>query len=133
MNKHAKQLHVRMSEAELVRAQALAKSCDLTLSDLVRVLLQLPSKAVTNRNLITLDLLTASKMYREMRHWGHQRNQAVHALNRIAYYLERNSLNLQDVRESLDDANERLRRIEHRIKPIEGALDELASGRIAYL
>ena len=43
MNKHAKQLHVRMSETELARAQALAKSCNLRLSDLVRVLLQLPT------------------------------------------------------------------------------------------
>lgn len=133
MNMHAKQLHVRMSESELARARALAKSCGITLSDLIRVLLQLPSKAVTERNLITLDLHTANRMYREMRHWGYQRNQAVHALNRIAYYLERNSLGLQDVRESLSDANSRLQRIERQIEPLEETLGELAAGRIAYL
>ena len=133
MNMHAKQLHVRMSETELARARALAESCDMTLSDLVRVLLQLPSEAVTDRRLITLDRLTANKMFREMRHWGYQRNQAVHALNRIAYYLERNGLAHQDVLEGLDDANRRLRSIGQQIEPLEQRLGEMAAGRIAYL
>ena len=133
MNMHAKQLHVRMSEAELARARALAKSCNTTLSDLVRVLLQLPSETVTKRQLITLDMLTANKMFREMRHWGYQRNQAVHALNRIAYYLERNGLSHQDVLEGLDDANRRLHAIGQQIEPLEQTLGEMVAGRIAYL
>ena len=133
MNMHAKQLHVRMSEAELARARALAESCGMTLSDLVRVLLQLPSDTATGRNLVTLDMLTANKMFREMRHWGYQRNQAVHALNRIAYYLERNRLAHQDVLDGLDDANRRLRAIGQQIEPLERTLGEIAAGRIAYL
>lgn len=133
MNMHAKQLHVRMSKTELAKARALAESCNMTLSDLIRVLLQLPAETITERNLVTLDLHTANKMFREMRHWGYQRNQANHALNRIAYYLERNSLGQQDIRDSLADVNRRFHRIEKQIEPLEAALDELAAGRIAYL
>ena len=133
MNMHAKQLHVRMSESELAHARALAKSCNMTLSDLVRVLLQLPSEGVTDRRLVTIDMLTASQMFREMRHWGHQRNQAVHALNRIAYYLERNALSQRETLEGLGEANRRLHIVENRIEPLEDALADLASARIAYL
>lgn len=133
MNMHAKQLHVRMSESELARARALAEACNTTLSDLVRVLLQLPSETVTKRQLITLDMLTANKMFREMRHWGYQRNQAVHALNRIAYYLDRNGLSHQDVLEGLGDANRRLHAIEKQIGSLEQTLGEMVAGRIAYL
>ena len=122
-----------MSESELARARALAESCNMTLSDLVRVLLQLPSDTVTERRLVTLDMLTASKMFREMRHWGYQRNQAVHALNRIAYHLERNGLAHQDVLDGLNDANRRLHSIGQQIEPLEQRLGEVVAGRIAYL
>ena len=133
MNMHAKQLHVRMSESELARARALAVSCNMTLSDLIRVLLQLPTNTITNRNLITLDLHTANLMFREMRHWGYQRNQAAHALNRIAYYLERNALSHQDVLNGIDEVNGRFCAIEAKIDPVEQRLTEIAAGRIAYL
>lgn len=38
------------------------------------------------------DLEAANLLYREMRHWGYQRNQAVHVLNRIACCMERGNL-----------------------------------------
>lgn len=34
------------------------------------------------------DLACANLLYRELNQWGYQQNQAAHALNRIAYYLD---------------------------------------------
>lgn len=84
MERHPKQIHVRMSEDEVTRAKALAKSLGMTLSDLIRTLLQLPASSVgEGGNLVVIDRVTALKLAREMRRWGHHYNQAVHALNAI--------------------------------------------------
>ena len=103
MERHPKQIHVRMSEGEIARAKALAQDLGMTLSDLVRALLQLPASSVGGGDtLIVIDRATAVKLSREMRRWGHHYNQAVHALNAIAYYLRANDMDSSDVLEELD-------------------------------
>ena len=109
MERHPKQIHVRMSEDEVTRAKALAKSLGMTLSDLIRTLLQLPASSVgEGGNLVVIDRVTALKLAREMRRWGHHYNQAVHALNAIAYYLRANDMDSSDVIEELDRTSGRL-------------------------
>lgn len=46
MERHPKQLHVRMSDREMESAKGLARGLGMTVSDLVRVLLQLPAEEV---------------------------------------------------------------------------------------
>lgn len=109
MERHPKQIHVRMSEGEVARAKALARSLGMTLSDLIRVLLQLPVSSIgEGGNLVVIDRTTAVKLAREMRRWGHHYNQAVHALNAIAYYLRANDMDTADVLEELDRASGKL-------------------------
>ena len=109
MERHPKQIHVRMSEDEVARARALARSLDMTLSDLIRALLQLPASSVgEGGNLVVVDRVTALKLSREMRRWGHHYNQAVHALNAIAYYLRANDMDTSDVLEELDRTSGKL-------------------------
>ena len=109
MERHPKQIHVRMSEDEVARAKALAKSLGMTLSDLIRTLLQMPAPSVGEGDtLIVIDRTTAVKLSREMRRWGHHYNQAVHALNSIAYYLRANDMDTSDVLEELDRTSARL-------------------------
>lgn len=63
MERHPKQIHVRMSEDEVARAEALAKSLGMTLSDLIRTLLQLPASSVgEGGNLVVIDRVTALKL-----------------------------------------------------------------------
>lgn len=103
MERHPRQIHVRMSEGEVKRAKALARSLDTTLSDLIRTLLQLPASSIEEGgSLVVIDRATAVKLAREMRRWGHHYNQAVHALNAIAYYLRANDMDVSDVLEELD-------------------------------
>lgn len=108
MERHPKQIHVRMSENEIDRAKALAKSLGMTLSDLIRTLLQLPASSIEEGGLVVIDRATAVKLAREMRRWGHHYNQAVHALNAIAYYLRANDMDAPDVLEELDRTSEKL-------------------------
>ena len=49
MERYPKQIHVRMSEGEIAHAKARASKLDMTLSDLIRCLLQMPAGAINDR------------------------------------------------------------------------------------
>ena len=135
MSTYPNRMYVRMSDDGLAHAKRVAESHGITVSDLVRILL---SSAAANGStaidkVVAIDLHTANRMFREMRHWGYQRNQANHALNRIAYYLERNALTHADALESLSVANKRLEVVEAGIEPLVGALTDITSARIGFM
>lgn len=132
MERHPKQIHVRMSEVELARAKALAQALDMTLSDLIRALLQLPDSAVGKEGtLVVIDRAAAAKLVREMRRWGHHYNQAVHALNAIAYYLRANDMDTADVLEELDRTAERLAAMQPSIEALRHEAEAISSRTIA--
>lgn len=132
MERHPKQIHVRMSEGEIARAKALAQDLDMTLSDLIRVLLQLPaSSAGEGGSLIVIDRTTAVKLVREMRRWGHHYNQAVHALNAIAYYLRANDMDASDVLEELDRTSGKLAAMQPGIEALRREAEAISQRAIA--
>lgn len=148
MEKHAKQLHVRMSQEELDRARRLADTLGMTLSDLVRVLVQAPApmaRLVSPRHgklssgelppnvLIVIDRSTAVGMRREMRRWGHHYNQAVHALNAIAYYMRLDETDATDVLEELGKVSNKLNLMNVGVSELRTAVEELTARPIAYL
>lgn len=66
MERHPKQIHVRMSEAEVERAKHLAADTGMMLSDLIRVLLQMPSSSIEEgARLVVIDRTTAAKLTRD--------------------------------------------------------------------
>ena len=132
MQRHPKQIHVRMSEEEVARAKRLASSLNMTLSDLVRILLQLPAgAAVEGGSLIVIDRTSAIKLTREMRRWGHHYNQAVHALNAIAYYLRANDMDVGDVLEELDRASDKLATMQSGIEALKREVQVISERAIA--
>lgn len=134
MQKHPLQLHIRMSEKELSSAKRLAGACGLTLSDLVRVLLQLPSDRIKNGGrLVVVDRTTAAKLSREMTRWGHHYNQAVHALNSIAYYLRANDMDSLDVIEELERARLKLEAMQPGIAALQEEASALSESALAFL
>ena len=134
MERHPKQIHVRMSEDEIERAKRLAADTGMTLSDLIRVLLQIPATSVgEGGRLIVIDRTTAAKLTREMRRWGHHYNQAVHALNAIAYYLRANDMDASDVLEELDRTSEKLAAMQPGIELLRQGVDEIAESVVAAL
>lgn len=132
MERHPKQIHVRMSEGETARAKALAQDLGMTLSDLIRALLQLSASSVEEGDaLIVIDRVTAVKLAREMRRWGHHYNQAVHALNAIAYYLRANDMDSSDVLEELDRTSAKLAAMQPGIEALRREAEAISQRAIA--
>lgn len=127
-------MHVRMSEAELASAKRLAGELGMTVSDLVRALLQLPAQAVGEKTrLVVVDRTTAARLSREMTRWGHHYNQAVHALNAIAYYLRANEMDAPDVTEELRRAERRLAEMQPGVESLRREVAELSGAALASL
>lgn len=134
MERHPKQLHVRMSEAEIASAKRLARELGTTVSDLLRVLLQLPAEAVRGGgSLVVVDRTTAARLSREMTRWGHHYNQAVHALNAIAYYLRSNDMDAPEVMEELARAERTLAGMQPGIESLRKEVSALSGSVIAAL
>ncbi len=132
MERHPKQIHVRMSKGEVARAKAVARSLDMTLSDLIRTLLQLPASSIgEGGGLVVIDRATAVKLSREMRRWGHHYNQAVHALNAIAYYLRANDMDTADVLEELDRTSGKLAAMQPGIEALRRETEAISQRAIA--
>ncbi|MDO4851157.1 MAG: hypothetical protein Q4A93_04780 [Actinomycetota bacterium] len=90
-----------------------AEKVSLSLSDLVRVCLKLPPEFALGtdaRPVLVIDATSARKLARETRWWGYQYNQIAHALNRIAYYLQRDMADSADVFEELQAVEEKVER-----------------------
>lgn len=99
MSEYCQHINMRLTPDEKSRAIGLAKSKGLSVSQLMRVLIQLPAECADAdgiRTAVIIDRSSVPKLEREMRRWGHHYNQAVHALNRIAYYAERESLKTEE-------------------------------------
>lgn len=99
MSEYCQHINMRLTPDEKSRAIGLAKSKGLSVSQLMRVLIQLPAECADADGIQTaviIDRSSVPKLEREMRRWGHHYNQAVHALNRIAYYAERESLKTEE-------------------------------------
>lgn len=103
MNGRCERVYVRLTPGEKDRALGLASRNGLTASQFVRALIQLLADCGSEGacTAVVLDRVSAGGLEREMRHWGNHYNQAVHALNRIAYYAERGSLRTDEVQRLL--------------------------------
>ncbi|WP_156439363.1 hypothetical protein [Olsenella sp. DNF00959] len=106
MSGRCERVYVRLTPGEKDRALDFASRNGLTVSQLVRVLIQLPADCTVEgaRTAVVLDRASAGRLEREMRRWGNHYNQAVHALNRIAYYAERGSLRTDEAQRLLSVA-----------------------------
>ncbi len=134
MERCPKQMHVRMSEKELARTKKLAAALGVTVSDLIRILMQLPAESIEGgARLVVIDRTTAVKLSREMRRWGHHYNQAVHALNAIAYYLRANDMDSSDVIEELDRASEKLAAMQPGVEALRADAEAILGGTMAAL
>lgn len=106
-----RRLFVRVTDEEHARAVALAKKLGLTVSDLIRVLLQLPAGLISESEphaVLVVDATSAAQLARQTRLWGYQHNQIAHALKKIAYYMRRDMADADDVMEQLQIVEEKV-------------------------
>jgi hypothetical protein len=135
MEKHEKQLHVRVSQEELDRARRLSDTLGMTLSDLVRVFIQVsaPSLSKSPGSVIVIDRGTALGLRREMRRWGHHYNQAVHALNAIAYYLRLEETDAAEALEELGRVGDKLDAMDSGVAMLRAEVADFASHPRAFI
>ena len=134
MERYPKQMHVRMSEKELARTKKLAAALGVTVSDLIRILMQLPAESIEGgARLVVIDRTTAVKLSRALRRWGHHYIQAVHALNAIAYYLRANDMDSSDVIEELDRVSEKLAAMQPGVEALRADTEAILGGTMAAL
>ncbi|WP_303132865.1 hypothetical protein [uncultured Olsenella sp.] len=127
MGGRCERVYVRLTPGEKDRALDLASRNGLTVSQLVRVLIQLPADYASEgaRTAVVLDRTTAGGLEREMRRWGNHYNQAVHALNTIALFASRGGSNIDYFVEQLECANRNLEDVKSGERGIEGKLRQL--------
>jgi hypothetical protein len=135
MEKHEKQLHVRVSQEELDRARRLSDTLGMTLSDLVRVFIQVsaPSLSKSPGSVIVIDRGTALGLRREMRRWGYHYNQAVHALNAIAYYLRLEETDAAEALEELGRVGDKLDAMDSGVAMLRAEVADFASHPRAFI
>lgn len=125
-----RRLFVRVTDEEHARAVALAKELGLTVSDLIRVLLQLPVERISEsepRKVLVVDASSAGQLARQTRLWGYQHNQIAHALNRIAYYIGRDMADADDVMEQLQIVEEKVDRANADIAALRAEAQRMAT------
>lgn len=127
------QLHARMADADMRHVVSLSKEQGVLTSEPIRMLLQLPAEDVAHGGRsVVLDTACANRMFREMRHWGYQRNQGMHALNSIAYYLRTNSLDSMDVMDGYASVHARFDEVEASAEELSPKVEALARARFLY-
>lgn len=80
-----------------------------------------------------VDRTTAARLSREMTRWGHHYNQAVHALNAIAYYLRANDMETSEVVEELSRAERKLAEMQPGVELLRRTVVELSGSVLAGL
>lgn len=135
METYPRRMFVRMSDDGLSQARSLAASLDMTLSELVRLLLQSarPDAGSTPGSLIVIDRSTALGLRREMRRWGHHYNQAVHALNAIAYYLRLEETDSGEALEELEKVGRKLDAMDSGVALPRGEVAEMSRHPRAFI
>lgn len=137
MKKYPARLEIRLTSLEKETAEQLASDLDMTVSDYVRLLIKLPSPsdAGTSRayTAVIFDRSTMAATSRELKRWGNHYNQAVHALNTVAYYLRRDEADGADTFDVLDRVNYQLSELAGGVAGIRGTLADISGMPVLYM
>lgn len=102
----------------------------LTVSDLIRILLQLPAEHIIEsepRAVLVVNATSAAQLVRQAWLWSYQHNQIVHALNRIAYYMGRDVADGDDVMEQFQIVEEKVDRANADIAALKAQAQRMAA------
>ena len=118
---------------------ALCERCEragLSKSEYLRYLVRIPLSTEANagdEHRILVDRRALWAMSRELTKWGYHYNQAVHALNAIAYYLRANDMDTSDVLEELDRTSARLAAMQPGIEALRREAEAISQRAIAAI
>lgn len=136
MREYCQHINMRLTPDEKSRAVNLAKSKGLSVSQLMRILIKLPAERTDTygvRTAVIIDRSSVPRLEREMRRWGHHYNQAVHALNRIAYYADRGTLKTEEAHRLLRNAEGNLEELNVAVVKLQGDVKSIAQHAVVSL
>jgi hypothetical protein len=136
MREYCQHINMRLTPDEKIRAISLAKSKDLSFSQLMRILIRLPAECADIdgvQTAVVIDRSSVPKLEREMRRWGNHYNQAVRALNRIAYYADRGSLKTEEAHRLLRRAEGNLSDLNVAVVKLRDDLENIAQHTVVSL
>ena len=135
MSGYCQHINMRLTPDEKSRAISLAKSKDLSVSQLVRVLIRLSAEFDDEgmHTAVVIDRGSVPRLEREMRRWGNHYNQAVHALNRIAYYADRGTLKTEEAHRLLRYAEGNLEDLNVAVVKLQGDVEEISRHTVVSL
>ena len=127
--KRTADFHIRLTPEEKRNIDSLAKECGLGRSELIRLLAQLPAEDINGYNihLVKVDTNSVKRIHGEMRRFGTNFNQAVHALNSISFYLKHGSLRYEFLDLAIPEIREKLDLIEKQQEDLRGEIVQLES------
>ena len=106
-----KLISCRLTESDSEALRSHAESLELNQSDYIRHLIRIPVDGdglATGEALISLDTKTFGRISSELVRWGRHYNQAVRAMNTIAFHLRRGKIDEELFSEQIERANDKL-------------------------
>jgi len=128
-------IDLRVTEEEKTSFQQIATRYDCTVAGLVRLLVQMPQRygADPKTTALVLDAATTFRIAKELRHWGYQYNQAVHALNSLAYYARLGDLDAAGMRDGLAAARRQLDTVNRGVADLKGRMAHIAKAPVLFM
>lgn len=126
----------RLDEADFKKLTSEAAALDINTSDFIRLIVRLPIEVKTESGAdryVIIDQLTLASLWMDSRRQGYLLNQAVKALNTVAYKVRRGSELNRTLRDMLIEATVALENLEADHTDIKEGIDELMERKQVFL
>ncbi len=136
MNEKTHTITCRLDEPDFQKLKKTADAIGVNTSDFIRIIVRLPIELKTDRGLeryVVIDQLTLASLWMDARRQGYLLNQAVKALNTVAYKVRHGSELSRTLRDMLIEASVALENIEKDHADIKKGIDELLERREVFL
>ena len=136
MNEKTHTITCRLDEPEYRKLTAEADAMGVNTSDFIRLIVRLPIEVKAERGLdryVIIDQLTLASLWMDARRQGYLLNQAVKALNTVAFKVRHGSEINRTLRDMLIEATAALENLEADHTDIKQGIDELMKRREVFL
>lgn len=126
----------RLDEADFKKLTEEANALDVNASDFIRLIIRLPIEAkadIGSERYIVIDPLTLASLWMDSRRQGYLLNQAVKALNTIAFKVRHGSEINRTLRDMLIEATATLESLEGDHADIKKGIEEIMERKQVFL
>lgn len=136
MNEKTHTITCRLDEPDFQKLKKIADAIGVNTSDFIRIIVRLPIELKADRGLeryVVIDQLTLASLWMDARRQGYLLNQAVKALNIIAFKVRHGSETNRSLKDMLIEATVALENLEADHADIKEGIDELLERREVFL